>query len=300
MRRAIWKLRVRRALAGGCVTVAGCAWIGPNAFRRSADGAREPDDRFAADAGMVFNRDRSSRSGVGADAVVAVQLRFDVERFLVPSEALDGRRAEMWNHVDELRGDPATSALLAQNGFQVGVASRLACDAIRALLHDLDASVEKVTHRVQRGIPLTLDMGALGDRPTVFIMGRDGGLAGDTFTGASKLLHVDYEVTLGDRPRTALRMTPEIFKESSAPYWRLRDGDVRYQKQYEGKLYRELSAEFEAGDGEVLVIGPSDARDRPLMLGSIMLSDIVAGRRWETLLCVTPRLYRHAGEQESR
>lgn len=288
---------------GVCAGVWGCAHLSSSEpAQRAAGSVSAPDSAewSAEDAAVVFDGARSADGALDDDDVVVVRLRFDVERFLVPADAMEPRRGQVWGHVDELRIEPETSALLLRNGFRVGVASRSGGEAIRAIMHELEAGVETMTHLVQSGVPVTLDLGPVGEGRSVFTIGRSGGLAGNTFANASRLLHLDYDVTLADGARTALRITPEIFKESDTPYWQVREGDVRYQKQYEGMVYRELSAELTTGEGDVLVIGPSGATERPLTLGSTMLSDIIAGRRWETLLCVRPRLYRNAGRQGSR
>ncbi len=276
-------------------TVLGCARFNRSAPQQAADPGTPLPNRFAEDAEFVFDADRSANDDFLDDDVAVLRLRFDVERFIVPSLTLASRRTEAWNHVDELRIEPSVGALLAQNGFRVGAAGPAGHESIRTLMQGLDADVETMTHLVQSGIPLTLDLGAAGQHRNVFTINRGGTLQGQVFDGATRLIHIDYEVAIGDRPRTALRVTPEIFKENKTPYWQIRDGDVRYQKEYQGRLYRDLAIELDIAEGETLVIGPVDAADRSLMLGSIMLSDVMAGRRWETILCVTPRLFRRPG-----
>lgn len=239
---------------------------------------------------MPFDADRFE--DLGGDAVVQVRLLFEVERFLVPSEAMSGSRQQVWRHVDELRVAPATSAFLASNGFRIGVMPLARYEELRILLDELGARSERASHPVTQGVPLTLDLGALGDRETVFIIKPDGQLVGKTFENATRLLHVDYDVLPGGEALTALRVTPEIFKESVHPYWRIRDGDVGYHKDYQGMLYRDFAVQIATGRDEVLVIGTREGDHNPLTLGGKMLSETIEGRRWESILCVRPSLYR--------
>lgn len=266
--------------------VGGCSWF---AWMTPAQ------DKSAAPAAAMSGVDAGDnpfKTKRRPEDIVVVRLMFDVERFVVPTDSLASQRDQVWKYVDELRLDPASAAHLMRNGFRIGVIAKSAFAGIQTALTDLNARGEHMTQSVQDGAPLTLDLGPVGENQSVFFFRRNGTLDGKTFSGGTRLIHVDYNTVMTDAPRTALRVTPEVFKESDRPYWQLRDGNVQYRKEYEGTAYRELAVEIEVGPEELLVIGAAEADAARPMLGRMMLSEIVGGRRWETILCIEPRVYR--------
>ncbi len=274
--------------------VSGCAVLTSASPDR---GIAHPQPVLGAGEGstLLFESQRTTPDGPADDDIVVVRLLFDVERVLVPAEVMATERERLWKYVDELRTDPTTSALLARNGFRIGVAGPTGQNGMRSVLEELRARCERVRHTVQAGAPLTLDLGAVGEGQTVFTIGPDGSLKGKTFRAATKLLHVDYEVSIGEAPRTTLRITPEVFKEDAQPHWQMRDGAIQYQKRYLGMVYREFAVEVNTVPGEAIVIGATESEPESLTLGSMMFGESVGGRRWETLLCIEPVLFRTAG-----
>ncbi len=239
----------------------------------------------------------SRRSATSDPDVIVVGMIFDVQRIAVPADQIAKHRDDLWKYINELRLDPDTAAHLANNGFRMGVTSRSDLTSIRDLLTPLDTRFESVTQTVQSGHPATLDLGLTGPTRTIYAFHADGRLEGKTFNAATKYLHIDYAVDMIDQqPRTTLRVTPEVFQESERQHWHAGDGEIRYEKQYEGTVYHELAADVPMMDGDVLVIGPTDSQADPYLLGNTLLSSESAGRRWETILCITPRVYRLSTE----
>lgn len=243
----------------------------------------------SSDGKMPFDVDRAVRAN--NDSAIQVRLLFEVERFLVESNSLKGLRERVLSYADELRISPTTSNLLSRNGFRIGAMQSADYAALQVLLGNFGARSEQSTHRVSNGSPLTLDLGPLGSRETVFIINADGKPVGKTFENATRLIHVDYDVALDGESVTSLRITPEIFKQGESPYWRLRDGEIGYQKDYQGVLYRSFAVQVAIGKDEVLLICPDSGADNPLSLGRKMLSEVIDGRQWESILCVRPILY---------
>ena len=239
------------------------------------------------------------RGGGSADDVIVVGISFTVERYVVPSDVLAPRRSDIWTLVDELRIEPADVAHLKNNGLRIGVAGRAETDVLRELMAGLDARREVITRNAQSGAPVTLDFGSTGSYRTVYLFHRDGRLEGTTFDDAAKFVHIDYHTELrDDAPRITLALRPELFKESDRPHWRVTDGQFLYEKEYHGAAYRELTVEVPVLDGEMLVVAPSAAAENAYLVGSTILSDVLGGRRWETVVMITPRLYRTTGAGE--
>ena len=268
---------------------AGCALFGSRSTSPTTSGDLQIIEMTDGDGRMPFDIERVAR--MNDDSLVQVSLLFEVERFLIPSDVLRELRDQVLSYVDELRIAPTTSNLLSKNGFRMGVMQSADLDELRILLKSFGARSEQSKHAVSHGSPLTLELGSLGDRETVFVINADGRLVGKTFENATRLIHVDYDVAADGAAVTSLRITPEIFKQGKSPYWRVRDGQIGYQKDYLGVLYRSFAVQIEIGKDEVLVICPGSGANNPLSLGRKMLGEVIAGQQWESILCVRPIIY---------
>lgn len=230
------------------------------------------------------------------DPTVVLQMMFEVQRVLIPSDTPADDREILWKYVDELRIDPALSEHLARNGFRVGIANRAGLAALRTLFQRLGAIDERTLQPVRSGYPLTLELGKIDESRSVFTFDREGNLAGRSFGDAVKYLHIDYDCT--QPPQTILRVTPEIFKESEQPDWQTEDGEIKYKKRYEGMVFKDLVFELRHGPDEVLVVGPNVTPASRLVVGSVLLSYEYAGQLWDAVYCIAPLLYRTGDERD--
>ncbi|MCP4246089.1 MAG: hypothetical protein GY778_03480 [bacterium] len=226
-----------------------------------------------------------------------VQLQFDVLRVELPAD-VTRHSAKVWNHVDELRADAARTALLRRNGLRVGVASTDAWPALKAIFEACDAQVLRATHTVQRGLPLTLELGQIVEDESVFLIAADDRMTGTTFTTGGKYLHLDYEYGVPGEGQTRLQITPEIRDLQPRQRWSAEGGRVRSTADYRGRLFTELSCLLDVGADELLVIGPDPAHASALTVGRRFLTRRHEGRTHETILCIAPQPFRtESGER---
>jgi hypothetical protein len=279
----------------------GCSWLKDWKWERNWPAV----DRDAQET-TVDNRspDASADSRTSANTVAPdfgdttiVNLRFEVTRFIAPTDNLIDTRDRIWMNVEELRIPPAQAEFLNRNGIRLGVVRDEGCDAMQKALSRAGARAEKITHDVRSGAPLTLDLGPAPGRNSIFVFQRNGAVAGKSIENAVRLLHVDYESVLSATTEMTLRITPELFKQSNQPHWQIRDGDVAYRKQYEGIAFHDLAVEINLRAGETLVIGPSDLEKNKHSVGAKIFGEMVGSSRWENVLWIRPRLFRTANEQ---
>lgn len=263
---------------------------GCNRPMRWGFGADEPASTARTDGDSASASSEDSARSV-EDELIVVQLHFDVMHVELPIDRVR-HSAKIWNHVDELQVDPQQCALLGRNGLRIGVATADAWPAIQAVLDAHDARSTRRQHAVQSGYPLTLDVGGVEGGETIFSYDGQGNLAGTTFGGGRKYIHVDYAVSADDSGRITLKVLPEVHVESAQKRWEATGGVVQEQASYEGRVYRELSASVCLPPGRFLVIGPSPQADIGYLLGSRFLEREVGGTRYETLLFATPQLFR--------
>ncbi len=277
--------RARRRIVAG--VVAGLLSIGSAGCEqlRPKSPGQPRSDRSAAGR-ELFGGSRP----VDGDAIVVVQMQFDVLRVELPADPTH-HSDKIWNHVEELCGDPARTALLRRNGLRMGVAAADAWAALRGIFDASGATAIRATHLVRLGQPLTLDLGPIENEEAVFLITDDHRLTGTTFDRGNKYLHLDYAVSTDSGGGTTIRMTPEIHRLSLSKRWRNVDGDLRQAPDYEGKVYGQLSYTVEVPSGAFLVIGP-DTGAIPLSVGRRFLTRTLQGRTHETILCITPQPFR--------
>lgn len=264
--------------AAGCQTASGPPRAGP---RQEASGLTS-----TSEARELF----PSRRGADRDAIVVVQMQFDVLRVDFPAESIH-HSDKTWNHVDELSGDSVRAALLRRNGFRVGTATADAWPGLRAIFEACQAKVTRGTQLAQQGAPLTLDLGPVEGSEVIFLISPDDRLVGSTFDRGNKYLHLDYTLNAGAGGGTTIQMTPEIHRESEAKRWPSNGGDLAQVPEYEGKVYHELSNTVNVGAGDFVVIGP-DTAATSLSVGHRFLTRTLDGRKYETVLCITPQPFR--------
>ncbi len=274
-------LAVSASLSAGCDSPrAGHSW-----FREAEP--EVPAAAAATDEQPTFGALAAPSPDSTADAIVVVQMLFDVVRVEMEIDEIH-HSDKTWNHVDELRCDPARIALLRRNGLRMGVASEHDWPALRAIFEAGEAQVLGASHTVGTGHPLTLELDQIVDDEVIFLTRADDRAVGTTFDRGAKYLHLDYAVDrhTGD---TTLMVTPEIHRLSRAKYWRSQGGAVQRVPAYRGKVYHELTASMRVSPGEYLVIGPDNARAGGLCVGQKFLTRTERGRKYETVLCITPR-----------
>ncbi len=231
-------------------------------------------------------------SPVSDTTIHVIHLRFDVHRVDLPIAAV--RHSEkVWNHVDELRIDPAHAALLARNALRVGVADESAWPAIRTILSAVETKEASAQRIVRASAPLTIKLASVGTAEAFFRYDRGAALVGGTLEGGQKVVCVDYEWHPQRHSRTTVRISFEVIRDPDAREWNVLTGRPAAPGDV---VFNELSCAFTLSDGEFVVIGAGDALSNPYLVGSRFLTRQTGGQRYETLLFITPQPVRSSVE----
>jgi len=266
----------------GLVLLAGC--------RPSLDGPADPVAE--ADRQRPYHLDTTGPNrGRQVDRIVVVQMQFDVLCVELP---IDRTRhsAKIWNHVDELRIEPARAALLRRNGLRIGAASADSWPALRAIFESCQAKTLRATHTVRQGLPLVIEVGQVEPDETVFLHTADHRMIGRTLSEGHKYLHLDYQLSPDPSATTTLQVTPEIHALSKEKRWQNQGGALQKVPEYTGRLFHELGSTVDIAAGEFLVIGPDAAQATDLTVGRRFLTRRLQGRTYEIVLCITPQPFR--------
>lgn len=271
---------------GGCNSW--LSWVGPQSPRRGPYEARDTSPWAAAGSSVFHSRQ------TGAGEVRVIDLVFDVVRIDLPIDGVRQSR-KIWNHVDELRAGADAVARLARNGLRVGVASSDAWPAVRAILDAAGGEVHRNSLVAQPGMPLKIKLASVGESESIFSYDPDGRLVGKTFRGGDKILNLDYAFHPKLGGCTELKLGFEIRRDRGVMTWERRDGVIRQVPDVDRHEFGDLSAVVTLTANEFLVIGLSDEGKNEYLVGARFLISGRAGKRSETLLCVTPQPYQTQG-----
>ncbi len=229
-----------------------------------------------------------------------VHLAFEVMRVEMPIDGTMNSR-KVWNHVDELRAGEGAGAQLARNGLRMGAASAGSWPAIAAILEGCGARVGRDQLMAQPAAPLLIELGVVGEAETVFAYTAEKRLVGKTFEGGSKIVQLDYAYHPHLNGSTELAATFEIRRDRGELTWeRLADGSVRQAPAVDRHVFDGASGTVTVGEGEFLVVGPSERAENEYIVGSRFLTRSDGGQRYETLLFITPQPFQSASVRPRR
>lgn len=260
---------------------------GERATRDQAAGARPFDSAAAA---TILQRNPDSPT---ADLRI-IDVVFDVVQLAIPIEGQRHSR-KIWNHVDEMRVDPEVVARLARNGLRVGAASPGTWPAIRAIVDTADADVRRDRLVAQPGMPLLIKLASISQEESIFSYTANGRLVGKTFAAGEKLLSIDYAFHPELGGCTDLQLTLEIRRDRGVMTWERRGGIIRQVPAFDLHLFADVSILLTLNPDEFLVLGLSDEPPNEYLVGGRFLISERAGKRYETVLCITPKPYQTRG-----
>ena len=248
----------------------------------------------------VLPAEGSTISPSWTPTVELVHLAFDVLRVDLPLKSVQHSR-KIWNHVDELRLEPRLLARLARNGMRVGVATSSSWPAIRTVFEACDARTQRNRMVVQNGVPLTIVVGVIGERETIFSYSKTDRLVGKTLAGGEKLVTLDYQYRPELGSCTDLQISLEVRRDLGTFVWERRGDIIRQMPSYDRTLFSDLTVFLTLRPSEFLIIGPDERAENGYLVGSRFFTRRLSnGQRYETLFCITPQPYRtQAGGQRS-
>ncbi len=140
-------------------------------------------------------------------------------------------------------------------------------------------------------------MGVISEDETVFNYAPNGGLTGKTFPAGEKILTLDYVFHPELGGGCDLEIGLEIRRDLGELTWENRGGVIRQVPALDRHVFASLRSGLKLNSGEFLVIGLGEHVRNDYLVGSRFLSSRRSGRRYETLLCVTPRSFSASGTE---
>ncbi len=277
--RLIKLLAVTASLSPGA-----CTLFSPRSDSASGSVARENQDLLAGNPGAASGRSSIAFGG----QVHLVDLVFDVVRIDFPLGDVRHAR-KVWNHVDELRVGADVIPQLARNGLRVGAAGPEAWPAIRAVVEVAGAQVRRDQLVAQRGLPLVIQLAEVEEGESIFCYRQDNRLTGKTFLAGQKLLSVDYSFHPELGGCTDLKLGFEVRNDRGVMTWERQGGIIEQVPEVDRHVFSDVEALLTLNPEEFLVLGLSDVSENGYLLGSRFLAVEHSGKRYETIICITPR-----------
>jgi hypothetical protein len=190
----------------------------------------------------------------------------------------------LWNHVREDRLDSGLARRLARNGFRVGVGHARWWDAIQATLAAIEdvKSLETAPARLPANYPLNLELDDGPREQTLFYVGADGVLTGETWPQSRNVLRITQSPNLERRGTIFLTIVPEVRQRLAGWKWVRNEVGLTQQPRFDGRAFPAASFVIDLAPGEFVVIAPSSAADHYGLLGGVFLTQAQDQRRFDS------------------
>ena len=233
-------------------------------------------------------RGRSSPADAGS--IHVVDLAFDVIRIDMPADGIR-HSLKIWNHVDEMRIGAETVAQLARNGVRMGIATDEGWTAMRVIFDACEARWEQQQMIGQRGLPLSIEIGAVESSEPIFYYDARHKLQGKTFSAGKKLVNLGF----GYRPELGgvidLQVGMEVRHDRGVMAWEKRGGVIREVPAFDRKVFHDLDVSLSLNPGEFLILGPSARAAETYLIGSRFFTRDEGGSAYEIMFFIAPKPY---------
>lgn len=250
-----------------------------------------PPSRTGGDAPPAEQTRRPSRSETrtqqalarfnGASAIVSVFC------FAAP-RAQRGATAKIWNFLREDWLDADTAARLRRNGLRAALGREDFWDVIRQILDSVkDHRVfQHDAVRLPPNYPLALELDTEPRSQTLFFVGDDGILTGETWDASRNVLRLDYRLDLQRPDGIILEVVPEVRRRQEGTRFVRTESGVMLVPKYDGRAFPAASFAVRLEPGDFLVVAPSEQSDVYGIVGGAFLTESVDGQPFDSLVFV--------------
>lgn len=248
-----------------------------------------PTPTPADNASVTLTRD--NRRSEMRTAPRRLQHQVAVLHVCVPSARRD-EIAAVWDLFREDVIDAETRFRLAENGLRVGIGHGRFWQSVKELLDGIEGHwvARHAQLKVPAGVPLALELEEEPRDVTLFHLGADGVLTGNTYADCRAIYRIQYFPDPHDAEAVILTAQPELHqKQRGWEYVRSDNGFYRVPKQLKVG-FPAVSFSARLGPGEFVLIGPSEAAGIEGMLGGEFLHRAQPDREDVSLIFLHPRV----------
>jgi hypothetical protein len=190
----------------------------------------------------------------------------------------------LWNHLREDVFDGATTVRLQKNGVRVGVGNAEWWDAVKATLDATDGVHSQALDpvRIPPDFPLALELDERPREQTLFFLGDDGILTGETWPQSRNVLRVSYDINPANPERVRVAVTPEVRQRLDGSRWVRSGAGLTQIPQYSGRAFGAAGFNVDLEPGEFLLVAPGPQADLYGIVGGAFLSSEREGERCDS------------------
>ncbi len=157
-------------------------------------------------------------------------------------------------------------------------------DAVHAALDSIDGvtSVQLDPLRLPPDFPLALEMDAGPHDQTLFFLGADGVLTGETWVASRNVLRVNYGLNLEQPEQVRLAVVPEVRQRLHGWRWVRHEAGISQVPDYNGRAFGAAGFAVDLDPGEFLMIAPNQRADVYGMVGGAFLVQEEEGTRYDS------------------
>jgi len=215
--------------------------------------------------------------------------RLTVLHIQVPRDRAAGVQ-RVWDPLREDFVSTDQQLSLRLNGIRVGIGHSGWWQPIKRAFDEVPGNIVSMPQpvRMPAGFPLALELDTEPADQTLFFIGRDGILSGDTWTASRNVLRVTIQADPRNRDHARIMVIPEV---------RRRDQGMRLVRTAAGmwQVPRMQARAFDAAGfhtvlapGEFLLIGPSMGDLAYGLIGNAFLSREIEGTRYDSYVILRP------------
>ncbi|HSW45317.1 MAG TPA: hypothetical protein VLM89_07080 [Phycisphaerae bacterium] len=198
---------------------------------------------------------------------------------------------KIWNPIDEEVLPAETRMMLRNNGLRVGVGKHASWPQIKAAL---DAEkVEVITNEqvLQNGVPLNIEINPQPRDQTVFLIRSDGSMPGAFFPQSTTVLRIEYWIPPERPDSVMIELMPEIRLPRTAGQSNMAAAALQAPNSGQpSRPLREMITRIRVNADEFLVVGPSRVTQQPHLVGALLLTEEVDGRKLESMCFITTKI----------
>lgn len=216
---------------------------------------------------------------------------------LIPREGLPDAD-KIWNYVREDVFDADTQVRFRENGLRVGVGHAQWWEPIKAVLDAIEGNKVTMATPVHLpiGYPLLLEMDIEPQEQTLFYVGPDGILTGNTWPESRNVLRIAYAPDPQKPENVVLYAVPEVHRQQKDWQWVRSEAGLRPDSRETMETFNVVGIAASLAPGEFLLLTPSENSQVYGMLGGAFLTRVSQGRHFSSFVFLRPEA-RTSGQQ---
>lgn len=290
-RASLLSVPTRTALCSLMILPVVTCWIGcqlpGTGSAAGGSNTQELDSLKVADTGFTAPPVETQR-----ESVTPVQQRgyeLAILHVLIPRAGL-GEAAKVWNYVREDVFGADAQLRFRENGLRVGVGHAQWWEPIKAVLDAIEG--HKVTMatpvRLPLGYPLLLELDVEPQLQTLFYVGRDGVLTGNTWPESRNVLRIAYAPDMEQAGSVILHVIPEVHRQERNWEWIRAEAGLRADPKQSMESFHIVGIAASLGPGEFLLLTPSENAGVYGLLGGAFLTRVSQGEHYSSFVFLRP------------